>query len=196
MLATGMTGLLARRATIISKRRYSVEVMVSQSSNLLSNTALEEWIRRNMNFKQKNLLLLSSSLSNKGRNIKACFLGEAGLRKDTQANLVFQSIPRDAVLTQLPEICLEDGEGSIRVSVPLENNGETSALNTIQNIAEMFIRNERGEDEKGSGCRLSLVRPDHGWFPGIEDIEKELEMNLAEIQSIQREKKANRSAVV
>lgn len=103
----------------------------------------------------------------------------------------------------------------------------------------MFIRNERGEDEKwefsewekkicekyivleniflnhtvplprlswkiksknlvfrGSGCRLSLVRPDHGWFPGIEDIEKELEMNLAEIQSIQREKKANRSAVV
>jgi hypothetical protein len=191
MLVSMKTSLIARRAAFVSARSYSVEVMVSQSTNLLSNTALEEWMRRNMNCKKKNLLLLSSSLSHKGRNIKACFLGEAGVRKDMQANLVFSSIPRDAVLTQLPEVCLEDGEGSVRISLPLENTGERSALHTIQNIADSFIQNEKGEHQRGgSGCRLSLVRPDRGWFPGIQEIEQELEMNLAEIQEIQRQKRA------
>ena len=42
--------------------------------------------------------------------------------------------------------------------------------------------------------RLSLVRPDGGWFPGIQEIQEDLELNLAEIEAIQADKKRTRGA--
>lgn len=197
---TNLSKLIIRASRGFSStpaNNVQVEVLVSQSSDRLANTALEEWIKRSASFKHRNLLLLSSSLcehGGRGRNIKACFIHEAefagGAMAETmaeEANLVFASIPRDAALRQLPEVCVEAGEGHMMVSVPLEDPEESMVLCTLENIANNFIM--KSEGSRTHRRRLSLVRPDGGWFPGIQKIQEDLELNLAEIEAIQAGKK-------
>jgi len=202
--------------------------MISQSSNFMANTALEEWVRRNagMRPRPRSLLLLSSSQVNKGDcNIKAFFLAEnlgagrggssssggrggaggggdggcgaAGARgdgqtagqakqeQDEQARLVFGSLPKDAVMTQLPVVTIGEDDKSVLISVPLESPKEGDVVCTLQTIADGVIN----QGEHTSTSRISLVRPDGGWFPGIQEIQADMEASLDEIAAIRKDKK-------
>jgi len=163
---------------------------VSQSNNLMANMALEEWLRRSDSYKNKNLLLLSSNVVKTGRNIKAFFHREPGHPSPAtereliqQANLVLNCLPKNAMLVQLPEVRVEDEEGSVLISVPLENPEETAVQSTLQDIADYVVEN--GSDTS----RVSLVRPDKGWFPGIQDIQEDMEVSLKEILAIKSDKR-------
>ena len=51
------------------------EVLISQSRDLLSNTALEDWAARNKNLKEKSVLILSNNITrSKNIEIKATLL--------------------------------------------------------------------------------------------------------------------------
>jgi len=178
-------------------RGHQVEVMVSQSNNLMANTALEEWIRRSNSLKHRNLVLLSSNLIHKGQSIKAFFRrnqsSNAGFdvcELMQQADLVLSSLPRNASLVRLPEVRVEDGHNGISISVPLEEENEESITVTLQSIADNVMeKNIECQDYQRSdiqSTRISLVRPDGGWFPGIQDIQKDIEYNIKEIEEIRR----------
>jgi len=182
-------GAVARSRSLATSANHQVEVMVSQSNNLMANTALEEWIRRSTTLKHRNLLLLSSNLINKGLSIKAFF--KSNQSADTgslleQADLVFTSLPRNASLVRLPEVRVEDGQHGISISLPMDN--EAAVTSTLQSIADNVIeKNIEEEDYESSmvqSTRISLVRPDGGWFPGLQDIQKDMELNIKEVELI------------
>lgn len=172
--------------------------MVSQSNNLMANTALEEWIRRSNSLKHRNLLLLSSNLIHKGQSIKAFFRrnqsSNTGYDDDLellqQADLVLSSLPRNAPLVRLPEVRVEDGHNGISISVPLEEDENQEFISgTLQSIADSVVEKNIQQEEHRSvihATRISLVRPDKGWFPGIQDIQKDIEFNIKEIEEIRR----------
>merc|ERR1712198_258599 len=101
-----------------------------------------------------------------------------------QANLVFNCLPKNAPLRELPEVKVQDDEGSVLISVPLDNPEESAVQSTLQSIADNVV--ELGEEFENS--RVSLVRPDKGWFPGIQDIQDDMEASLKEIEAIQKDK--------
>lgn len=189
-----MLTMMKRTPVLMCSRAFSssstvhrpIEVMVSQSVNQLANSALEAWLRRSKNFKHRNVLFLSSSNSNKGRNIKACFLNEEEETGGAQAaaSLVLQSIPQDVALSELPEVVVD--EGSVRVSLPLDHPEEKSVRCTLQNIADRFTETSAAQEDDKCSVRVSLVSPDRGWFPGIQEIQDDLETNLRELAAIRR----------
>jgi len=153
--------------------------------------ALEEWIRQNPPSQHRNLMLLSSNLVDTGRKIKAFFIREPGQPNDgskaqlmEQANLVFNCLPKNASLSELPEVKVQDEEGSIFITVPLKNPEESAVQSTLQSIADNMV--EMGDECENS--RVSLVRPDKGWFPGIQDIQEDMETSFDEIQAIKKDK--------
>jgi len=180
-----------RGLTTSGPKRLPLEVMVSQSDNLMANMALEEWIKRSSTHRQhKNLLLLSSNTLKQGKTIHALFYSEEGAHNMSgdqlvqQANLVFSSLPKDTAMTDLPVVHVGEEEGNLLISLPLDHLTDTDVNHTLQSIADTFI--DQGPDFDLS--RLSLVRPDGGWFPGIQDIQKDVEASFKEIEAMRQDK--------
>jgi len=173
------TGTLIRGFSSLVPRNQAFQVMVSQSKRLLENTALEEWIRRrdeNDDTNSRKILLLSANCTRSGSTIKAFVTG--GEMMSVQTDLVLQSIPTNAALQDLPEVHEEDDHVSI--SLPMQKGEDSLAI--LQNIANRFIT------QQGQHSRLSLVRPERDWFPGIEEIQEDMQSALAEISAIRRSK--------
>jgi len=173
------TGTLIRGFSSLVPRNQAFQVMVSQSRKLLENTALEEWIRRrdeNNDTNSRKILLLSANCTRSGNTIKAFVTG--GEMMSVQTDLVLQSIPLNAALQDLPEVHEEDDHVSI--SLPMQKGEDSLAI--LQNIANRFMANQ------GQNSRLSLVRPERDWFPGIEEIQEDMQRALAEISAIRRSK--------
>ena len=151
------------------------EVMVSQSRDLNRNTALEDWAVRNLDIKAKNVLILTNNLSLSPTNatvldIKATLIEPNVAEKAAEfEELVLSSLPPSLLLSALPD--LERGRAllepdALSYTVRLQLHTEVKAkdvLNTMNAISRNFLKEE-------SLMRLSLVRPDDGWFQGLESV--------------------------
>jgi len=159
------------------------EVMVSQSRDLARNTALEDWAVRNLDIKAKNVLILTNNLSLSPTNatvldIKATLIESNVAEKAAEfEELVLSSLPPSLLLSALPD--LERGRAllepdALSYTVRLQLHTEVKAkdvLNTMNAISRNFLKDE-------NLMRLSLVRPDDGWFQGLESVRAELEKEV------------------
>jgi len=159
------------------------EVMVSQSRDLNRNTALEDWAVRNLDIKAKNVLILTNNLSLSPTNatvldIKATLIESNVAEKAAEfEELVLSSLPPSLLLSALPD--LERGRAllepdALSYTVRLQLHTEVKAkdvLNTMNAISRNFLKDE-------NLMRLSLVRPDDGWFQGLESVRAELEKEV------------------
>jgi len=178
------------------------EVMVSQSRDLARNIALEDWTVRNTDLTSKNVLILTNNLSQSPLDttkvdIKATLLSSDVTSKAAQfEELVLSSLPSSLPLTALPD--LERARnllvpGAVGHTVRLELGPEVAAktvLAALNSIAKAFLKEQ--------GLRkLSLVRPDDGWFPGLEDARKELAdtMSVGSREMAMKEKKKRRGSL-
>merc|ERR1711962_1376504 len=88
-------------------------------------------------------------------------------------SMVLSSLPRTLALSSIPDLdrshtFLSPGCVSHSVRLPLPQSvSAREVLTAIQSIAKTFLK-EEGQR------RMSLVRPDDGWFPGIEKIRADL----------------------
>eukprot|EP00088_Acartia_fossae_P033430 TRINITY_DN3421_c0_g1_i12.p1 TRINITY_DN3421_c0_g1~~TRINITY_DN3421_c0_g1_i12.p1 ORF type:complete len:216 (+),score=44.16 TRINITY_DN3421_c0_g1_i12:254-901(+) len=195
---TGFRGLSTSHPKSIS-----LQVLVSQSNDLVANVALEEWMKRCSTHRTNNLLLLLSSntiVHNNYKSIHAFFSGEDERGKTLstdqlaqQANLVFSALPKDTALVELPMVRVaaeENGKGNnLLISLPLDSHVDDDVLKTtLQCIANSFVQKCRGGDGGYSLSRISLVRPDGGWFPGIQEIQRDVQLSLKEIEAIKLDK--------
>jgi len=201
-----MTKNLSRGLATSTLNRSPLQVMVSQSNDLVANMALEEWIKRSSTHRRhSNLLLLSSNALKQGKSIHAHFYPEeSGSRKGMdqlieQANLVFSSLPKDTAMTELPVVRVaEEDNNNLLISLPVYDMEEKAVNTTLQCIVDSFIQcNCVGSNDSPSAAeyelsRLSLVRPDGGWFPGIQDIQKDLEQSLREVEAIKSDKTSDK----
>ena len=149
--------------------------MVSQSRDLNRNTALEDWAVRNLDLKAKNVLILTNNLSLSPTNatvldIKATLIESNVAEKAAEfEELVLSSLPPSLLLSALPD--LERGRAlldpdALSYTVRLQLHTEVKAkdvLNTMNAISRNFLKDE-------NLMRLSLVRPDDGWFQGLEPV--------------------------
>jgi len=77
-----MLGQITKRNLIsVASRCFSTmrrkEVLISQSRDLLSNTALEDWMAKNLNLQEKSVLILSNNITlNNTAEIKATLIDE------------------------------------------------------------------------------------------------------------------------
>jgi len=159
------------------------EVFVSQSRDLARNIALEDWTVRNTDLSSKNILILTNNLSKSPLDttvidIKATLLcDDANDNAEAFERMVLSSLPTSLPLLSIPNI--DRGRdlllpGAMAHSVRMEIGQDVPAktvLTALHNIAKTFL----GEQELG---KLSLVRPDNGWFPGIESLRIELDQAM------------------
>lgn len=182
MLSTRVVSLLARPLA----RAYSApaalpvrEVMVSQSRDLARNVALEDWAVRNINLDVKNILILTNNLSLSPQketilDVKATLL-DPNVIENAAAfeDLVLSSLPPSLMLAALPEVSQQLEPLAVAHTVRLVLPAETKTkevLGALHRIAGAFLKDQGGLQ------RMSLVRPDDGWFPGLEDVQRELEV--------------------
>jgi len=188
--STGFVKSLTRGFSSSARRASPLQVMVSQSNDLVANMALEEWIKRSDTHRHSNLLLLSINALKQGKSIHALFYGEESGsipcmdQLKEQANLVFSSLPSNTALTELPVVRVAEEERNLLISLPVHDMEETAVKTTLQCIADTFVKNGGGTAGEYELSKLSLVRPDGGWFPGIQEIQKDLEDSLKEIEAI------------
>jgi len=77
-----MLGQITKKKLIsVASRCFSTmrrkEVLISQSRDLLSNTALEDWMAKNLNLQEKSVLILSNNITlNNTAEIKATLIDE------------------------------------------------------------------------------------------------------------------------
>merc|ERR1719266_1564314 len=88
--------------------RVRREVMISQSRDLLSNTALEDWAVKNINLEEKSVMILSNNITRTPApaavEIKATLVdGGAFWRAEEFDRLVLASLPPDLALARLPD---------------------------------------------------------------------------------------------
>lgn len=168
------------------------QVLVSQSSDLLSNAALEAWVMDNIDLERKSILILSNNARNNKKTLKASFLGEA---VECPPQLVIQSLPARLLLESIPVVSLMQNGSIKNLIVNLQVKGsveERSLMEAMEFIGTNFLTSGRTLDSLSRDepwMRLSLVRPDDGWFPGIGRIRKELELALKESEEIAKDKK-------
>lgn len=180
-----MAGPLSRSYRSCAAAPLAVrEVLVSQSRDLARNTALEDWAVRHLNLRAKNVLILSNNLSVSPDNMTVLDIKATLLDADVMAKaakfeeLVLASIPGSLMLGALPDLArgrqlLEDGALGHTVRLPLHREAKAKeVLEALHAIATNFL----GEDRLQ---RISLVRPDGGWFKGLEPVRHELESELA-----------------
>jgi hypothetical protein len=178
------------------------EVLVSQSRDLARNTALEDWAVRNIDLGAKNLLVLTNNLSKSPLDIttvdiKATLLCSDATDKAAEfEELVLSALPPSLPLTALPD--LERGRslltaGAVGHSVRLELGQDVAAktvLTALNSIAKAFLQEQQGVR------RISLVRPDDGWFSGIEAIRTEVAgtISVGSKQMAMREREERRDS--
>jgi len=161
------------------------EVMVSQSSDLTRNTALEDWAARNIDLNAKSVLILTNNLSTSPTNatvldIKATLLDSMVMEKAAEfEEAVLASLPPSLLLSQLPDLArgrslLEDGATTHTITLPLHTEVKArDVLTALDNIAKNFLKEDGLQ-------RLNLVRPDEGWFNGLESVCHDLKQQMRE----------------
>ena len=97
---------------------------------------------------------------------------------------MFSSLPPDTALTELPVVRVAEEERNLLISLPVHDMDESAVKTTLQCIADTFVKNGGGTAGEYELSKLSLVRPDGGWFPGIQEIQKDLEDSLKEIEAM------------
>jgi len=164
------------------------EVMISQSRDLLSNTALEDWTAKNINLKEKSVLILSNNITlNSTAEIKATLIDENTYWRTKEFNsLILSSISSDLPLAKIPDFnefegMLEPFGTNYSIHLELTQDIETKdVLRTLEKIGWGFLNEDTFEINYECPTHLSLVRPDDGWFPGLETIRWDLETNMME----------------
>ena len=165
------------------------EVMISQSRDVLSNTALEDWAARNLNLKEKSVLILSNNITlNRTVEIKATLVDEnISWRTEEFTSLILSAISSsDLPLAKIPDFKQCDGTceplgTSVSIHLELTQDVETRVvLRALEKIGWRFLRGDTFEASFDCPTHLSLVRPDDGWFPGLENIRRDLEENTVE----------------
>ena len=164
------------------------EVMISQSRDLLSNTALEDWTAKNINLKEKSVLILSNNITlNSTAEIKATLIDENTYWRTKEFNsLILSSISSDLPLAKIPDFnefegMLEPFGTNYSIHLELTQDIETKdVLRTLEKIGWRFLNEDTFEINYECPTHLSLVRPDDGWFPGLETIRWDLETNMME----------------
>ena len=176
--------------------RVRREVMISQSRDLLSNTALEDWAVKNINLAEKSVMILSNNITRTPATataaveIKATLVdGGAFWRAAEFDRLVLASLPPDLALARLPDLetarrSLEPTATSYSLHLELAAEVRTrTVLAALERLGWGFLRGDEFEAAHDCPTHLSLVRPDDGWFPGLEAIRSDLEMNLTRLRS-------------
>eukprot|EP00092_Neocalanus_flemingeri_P021810 GFUD01023659.1.p1 GENE.GFUD01023659.1~~GFUD01023659.1.p1 ORF type:complete len:222 (-),score=55.37 GFUD01023659.1:508-1173(-) len=180
-----------------AKRFYSScvrkEVFVSQSRDLLSNVALEDWVGKNVNLKTKTLLILSNNVTkSSGVDIKATLLDAQTFWKVKDfEELVLSSLPSDLPLKSIPNLeinhdGLDPGSQSYSIHLNLSEDVKTkTVLQALETIGKNFLKTQENAESENDGlAHLSLVRPDDGWFPGLEKIRTELEDMFSQVEKL------------
>ena len=176
--------------------RVRREVMISQSRDLLSNTALEDWAVKNINLAEKSVMILSNNITRTPATataaveVKATLVdGGAFWRAAEFGRLVLASLPPDLALARLPDLetarrSLEPTATSYSLHLELAAEVRTrTVLATLERLGWGFLRGDQFEAAHDCPTHLSLVRPDDGWFPGLEAIRSDLEMNFTRLRS-------------
>ena len=174
--------------------RVRREVMISQSRDLLSNTALEDWAVKNINLAEKSVMILSNNITRTPATaaveVKATLVdGGAFWRAAEFDRLVLASLPPDLALARLPDLetarrSLEPTATSYSLHLELAAEVRTrTVLATLERLGWGFLRGDQFEAAHDCPTHLSLVRPDDGWFPGLEAIRSDLEMNFTRLRS-------------
>jgi len=181
------------------------EVMVSQSRDLARNTALEDWAAKNVDLHSKNILILTNNLSLSPTNetvldIKATLL-DCSVCPEKAAEfeeMVLSSLPPSLLLSSLPDLergrtLLEPGALGHTVRLELDKGvGAKAVLEALHSIAKAFLKDHTVK-------RFGLVRPDDGWFQGLEATRTELESRMtssSKALSVWARKEARRGARV
>ena len=162
--------------------------MISQSRDLLSNTALEDWTAKNINLKEKSVLILSNNITlNSTAEIKATLIDQNTYWRTKEFNsLILSSISSDLPLAKIPDFnefegMLEPFGTNYSIHLELTQDIETKdVLRTLEKIGWRFLNEDTFEINYECPTHLSLVRPDDGWFPGLETIRWDLETNMME----------------
>jgi len=165
------------------------EVMISQSRDLLSNTALEDWTANNVNLQRKSMLVLSNNITKANTvEIKATLLDSEAFWKFKQfEDMVLSSLTPDLSLNKLPELSTSQGyldPSSCSYSIHLELTKDVTTgtvLSALEDIGWRFLEGDLFEEYYDCPTHLSLVRPDDGWFPGLEKIRQQLQMDMKEV---------------
>lgn len=168
------------------------KVVVSQSQNKWANTALEDWMARHVDLSAQNVLVLSKNNADLGApcNITATFLADELLSKPRfQDRLVFSPLPATLPLASLPTPqcsagLLEGGSHSVSIQVDISEAAKhKDVLEAMTKIAQGYLDMDASNQKFR---RLSLVRPDDGWFPGIGALQAELETVVQQIDLTRR----------
>jgi len=172
----GLVRYYSRTPPVLAPNR---EVMVSQSRDLARNIALEDWTVRNTDLTSRHIVILTNNLTMSPLEATTVDIKATLLCQDVTANavefesMVLSSLPRTLALSSIPDLdrshtFLSPGCVSHSVRLPLPQSvSAREVLTAIQSIAKTFLK-EEGQR------RMSLVRPDDGWFPGIEKIRADL----------------------
>jgi len=175
------------------------EVMISQSRDLLSNTALEDWTAKNVNLQRKSMLVLSNNITKANKvEIKATLLDSEAYWKFQQfEDMVLSSLTPDLSLAKLPEMstCQESLDpSSCSYSIHLELTKDVTArtvLSALEDIGWKFLEEDHFGEYFDCPTHLSLVRPDDGWFPGLEKIRLQLQKDMKEVTEEENSEQVN-----
>jgi len=191
--ANKISAVLCQNSKRFSSSCVRKEVFVSQSRDLLSNVALEDWAAKNMNLKKRTLLILSNNVTKaSGVDIKATLLDANTFWKVKDFDeLVLSSLPPDLALTSIPDLevnhdCLDSGSQSYSLHLNLSEDVKTkTVLHALETIGNNFLSHEVDATSQNADlAHISLVRPDDGWFPGLEKIRAELEDKFTQVEKL------------
>jgi len=195
MIATKSAVVTMARSSRMFSTLPRKEVLISQSRDLLSNTALEDWAARNKNLKEKSILILSNNIKrSKNIEIKATLLDVNTYWKVQEFDsLVLSSLTPELSLKKLPDLqihheVLDQSSCSYSIYLELSKHVRTKAvLETLESIGKKFLKEDEFEEFHDCPTHLSLVRPDDGWFPGLQQIRKNLKENFEELREDDQE---------
>ena len=193
MFATKSTVVTMAKSSRMFSTLYRKEVLISQSRDLLSNTALEDWAARNKNLKEKSVLILSNNITrSKNIEIKATLLDVNTYWKVQEFDsLVLSSLSPELPLKKLPDLqiyheAMDQSSCSYSIYLELSKLVRTKVvLETLETIGKNFLKEDEFEQVHDCPTHLSLVRPDDGWFPGIQEIRNNLKENFEELREDQ-----------